>query len=155
MLYNIDMSVSLKIIIAFATGFLAAQLAKMIIYLAQNCRHLRARAVWEHLRKSGGMPSGHSASMFAATTYIGLAYGFTSGLFALALCVTAIIIYDATNVRFAVGEQGKVLQVLAKQSHIKQDLKIVEGHTWPQVIVGAIMGILLGLIVFALLGGIA
>lgn len=148
------MNVSIKIIIAFAAGFLVAQLAKMMIYIVQNCRHLQAKAVWEHLKKSGGMPSGHAASMFAATTYIGLAYGFGSGLFALALCVTAIIIYDATNVRFAVGEQGRVLRQLVKKAELKTQVKLVEGHTWPQVIVGGILGTLLGALVFVLCGGI-
>ena len=149
------MNVSIKIIIAFAAGFLVAQLAKMMIYIVQNCRHLQAKAVWEHLKKSGGMPSGHAASMFATTTYIGLAYGFGSGLFALALCVTAIIIYDATNVRFAVGEQGRVLRQLVKKAELKTQVKLVEGHTWPQVIVGGILGALLGALVFVLCGGIA
>lgn len=146
------MNLSTKILLAFVCGFLIAQIAKLIIYLVKNRKHWSWREAWHHLEKSGGMPSGHSASMFAATTYIGCALGAESALFAFALCVTAIIIYDATNVRYAVGEQGKLLNELAAKQQKKTSLRVVEGHTWPQVVVGALLGIIIGLGIFFLLG---
>ena len=63
------------------------------------------------------------------------------------MCMSAIVIYDAVNVRYAVGEQGKVINLIANDHNYKKHkVKVVEGHTIPQVIVGGIVGILLGII---------
>ena len=146
------MWISLKIVAAFAGGFLLAQLTKMIIYLVTH-RRPQVQEALACLEKSGGMPSGHAASMLATTTYLGLACGLESATFAFALCITAIVIYDATNVRFSVGEQGKLLQKLVRKSGDKTELKISEGHTWPQAIVGGVFGVVIGVLVFCWLGG--
>lgn len=148
------MWISLKIVVAFAGGFLLAQLSKMVIYLITH-RRPQVQEALARLEKSGGMPSGHAASMLATTTYLGLACGFDAAIFALALCLTAIVIYDATNVRFSVGEQGKLLQKLTQKSGDKTRIKISEGHTWPQVIVGGMLGVVVGILVFCWLGGYA
>lgn len=102
-----------------------------------------------YIFRSGGMPSGHAASMTALTTSIGIAEGFSSSIFALALASTIIILYDAVHVRYAVGEQGEVLNRLLRQNGGKP-LPIVEGHTVPQVVVGVILGALVGLLVWFL-----
>ena len=62
--------------------------------------------------------------------------------------MTIIVVYDAVNVRYAVGEQGKLLNIIAESDHNKRTrkMRVVEGHTIPQVCVGAILGILLGFI---------
>ena len=96
--------------------------------------------------KSGGMPSGHTASFTAVTMTIGYVSGFTSTIFALAVCNTLIIIYDAINVRHSVGEHGEVLnKIIADKnktegSKIKK-LRVVEGHTAAEAAVGFILGI--------------
>lgn len=95
--------------------------------------------------RSGGMPSGHSASMTAMTTYLGMMAGFDSGLFALSVAMTLIVIYDAIHVRYAVGEQGKALNNLLKKDHQKP-LPLVEGHTTAQAAVGVIIGVLVGVL---------
>lgn len=146
------MAISIKILLAFAGGFIFAQAIKAIIFIVRQRRHLRPKEILAHLQKSGGMPSGHAASMFAATVYIGCACGFDSSLFALALCVTAIIIYDAVNVRYAVGQQGKALQKLLKQADVPMRVKVVEGHTWPQVFVGALLGTAIGALLYIWIG---
>ena len=63
-----------------------------------------------------------------------------------------IFIYDAVNVRYAVGEHGKLLNEIAEsdKNPRTKPQKIVEGHTIPQVIVGAILGALLGGLVYFL-----
>lgn len=139
----------MKILVAFVLGFLVAQVAKTIGALVSG--KAKAKDIPEYLVKSGGMPSGHSASFVAAATEIGLLTGFESAVFALAICTTVIIIYDAMNVRYAVGEQGKMLNELIEhhghKRHGERKLKVVEGHTLPQVIVGALLGIGIGLLV--------
>ena len=58
------------------------------------------------------------------------------------------MIYDAVNVRYAVGKQGELLNLIADDSSKDyKKLKIVNGHTVPQVIVGAIIGAIIGTIV--------
>ena len=101
------------------------------------------------MTKSGGMPSGHTASFVAFDTALGLTYGFDTPVFALAVCMTIIIVYDAVNVRYAVGEHGRLLNAIAVSDNNEKTKpqKIVEGHTIPQVIVGAILGVVLGIAV--------
>ncbi len=137
-----------KIIIAFVCGFFIAQTIKFIINICTG----RAKSYMTDLKtafgyfcKSGGMPSGHSASFIAATTVIGFSEGFYSSIFALAVCTTAIVIYDAVNVRYVVGEQGKALNKL-----IKTPIRIAEGHTILEVFVGGVLGLLIGWLIFVL-----
>lgn len=58
---------------------------------------------------SGGMPSSHSSFVSCMSTMIGLKYGFSSDLFAIATVVSLIIMYDASGVRQAVGKQATIL----------------------------------------------
>ena len=98
--------------------------------------------------RSGGMPSGHTASLTALVTYLGCTEGLGSGIFALAVGIWLIVIYDAIHVRYAVGEQGKALNELLKAAG-KPGMPVVEGHTVAQVIVGAIIGVIIGIILWA------
>lgn len=128
----------IKILIAFVCGWFVAQFAKLIAAKIKGEKNLL-----RFLTKSGGMPSGHAASFIAASMCIGLTEGFGSAVFALAVCVAAIVLYDAINVRHAVGEQGRALNRL-----IPDALRVVEGHTLAEVLVGGAIGILVGMIVF-------
>lgn len=139
---------SLYILLSFGLGFISAQLLKTIIALSSSQAPLKE--IPHYLVKSGGMPSGHSASFVAASTMIGLLCGFDSPIFALAVCTTIIIIYDAINVRYAVGEQGKMLNKLIEHHghsrHSEHSLKVIEGHTLPQALAGALLGIVIALL---------
>lgn len=140
------------VIVAFASGFVIAQLAKFVFGLRSSEREkwmTSFREAMRYLVRSGGMPSGHATSFGAATTYIGLAEGFDSMLFALALCVMLVVIYDAVNVRYATGEQGKKInKIIAQQKIEEKKVRIVEGHTKIEVLFGTILGILIGVAVF-------
>lgn len=133
-------------LVAFTLGFLVAQLSKFISGVVRTNRVGRKLDFREAIRqfsRSGGMPSGHAASLTAATTYLGIENGFGSGLFALAVCVCVIVLYDAVHVRYAVGEQGKALNKLLVEAD-KPKLPVVEGHTLVQVVVGVVIGVLIG-----------
>lgn len=155
-MYNEGMENGVFIIIAFILGWLVAQLTKVILSLIQKGKLTFAefRAL---IMKSGGMPSSHTACLTAATLMIGTMQGFLSPLFAFAVCVDAIVIYDALNVRYAVGEQGKFLNALVaakrgrKSAKAKQSVKVIEGHTIPEVVVGLAMGVLACLIATTLM----
>ena len=101
------------VLVAFAIGFLVAQIWKTlmgVILDKKSGKTISLGEVVKHFASSGGMPSGHTASFTGASLCVGTIYGFGSGIFALAVCVWAIVVYDATHVRYAVGEQGKAIK---------------------------------------------
>ena len=100
---------------------------------------------------AGGMPSSHSAVVTSLATMIGKTQGITSPIFALSVIFAFIVMYDAAGVRRAAGKQAKLLNKLIETpglSNIQVQEKLVEvlGHTPVQVLVGAIIGIVAGLI---------
>ncbi len=136
-------------ILAAVGGWFVAQASKVVIGLLDGYKQSKKsdlKTVIGYLTRSGGMPSGHSACMAGLTTYLGIAGGFDTGLFALALVMTMIVIYDAIHVRYAVGEQGKTLNKLLEKDG-QEPLPVVEGHTMAQAVVGVLIGIVIGVIV--------
>lgn len=142
--------IGIKVLMAFVAGFLTAQVAKLVAAFVKSRGKMTGKEALTWLMRSGGMPSGHAASFLAVTTYLGCACGFDSAIFALALCMSMIIIYDAVNVRYAVGEHGKILVEHAKRTGGKKPSRIVEGHTVPQVTVGGLLGMLIGWLIFVI-----
>ena len=143
--YNRSMKV-LFLFLAFALGWFVAQAIKLVAGIIKQKGKVTLKDISYYMFKSGGMPSGHTASFVSLDTVLALLYGFDTPVFAVAVCVTMIFIYDAVNVRYAVGEHGKLLNEIAESDHNPKTKpqKIVEGHTIPQVIVGVILGVLLG-----------
>lgn len=100
---------------------------------------------------AGGMPSSHSAIAMCITTMIGKSEGVDSSIFALSLVFAAVVMYDAAGVRRAAGKQAKLLNKLIEtpgltNMQVQERLVEVLGHTPIQVIVGAIIGIIVGVI---------
>ena len=110
---------------------------------------------WEPKRfvSSGGMPSSHSALVVACTAAIGKLYGVQGPMFALSVILAAIVMYDACNVRRSAGDTAKLVnQILAHVEKLTaedfaDDLKEVMGHTPLQVLMGALLGLGVGLLV--------
>ena len=129
-------------------AWVAAQVLKIIIEL------LRTRKLkWSLLMSSGGMPSSHSSFVTAVTTVIGLTEGFDSPIFALGAIVSLIVMYDASGVRRAAGNQAKVINDLLasiENTGIKLDknLKEMLGHTPVEVAAGAVLGIGIALLLY-------
>ncbi len=100
---------------------------------------------------AGGMPSSHSAVVTSLATLVGKSEGFNSPMFALALIFACIVMYDAAGVRRAAGKQAQLLNKIINTpglSGIQVQEKLVEvlGHTPTQVFVGALIGIIAGII---------
>lgn len=100
---------------------------------------------------AGGMPSSHSAVVTSLATLIGKYEGINSPIFGVAAILACIVMYDAAGVRRAAGNQAQLLNKIVQTSELsslKPEEKLVEvlGHTPIQVIVGAIIGIGVGLI---------
>ena len=100
---------------------------------------------------AGGMPSSHTAVVISLTTMIARDSGVNSPIFALSLIFSCVVMYDAAGIRRAAGKQAKMLNKIAETpglTGIEMQEKLVEvlGHTPMQVVVGAIIGIIVGLI---------
>ena len=133
-------------LLAFVLGWLLAQTGKLIGDMISVRRPLTFKEVVDCFVRSGGMPSGHTASFVALITFFAIKNGLFANITVLALAMGIIVIYDAVNVRYAVGEQGKMLNVMAMDGKLKKKLKVVEGHTVPQAIVGGLIGLMIGII---------
>lgn len=102
---------------------------------------------------SGGMPSSHSAMVVACTVAIGKLYGIGAPTFALSTVFSAVVMYDACNVRRSAGDTARLVnQLLAHVERLTaedfaEDLKEVMGHTPLQVLMGALLGLGVGLLV--------
>ncbi len=100
---------------------------------------------------AGGMPSSHSAVVVSITTLIGRYEGVESPMFALALVLAFVVMYDAAGIRRAAGKQARMLNKLIETPgltgvEISEKLVEVLGHTPLQVIVGALLGFICGMI---------
>ena len=134
-------------LIAFVLAWFVAQAWKVVWGLIKGYKSnqpVGLASLIGYVARSGGMPSGHTASLTAMVVCLGYILGYDSAVFILGIGVWMIVVYDAVNVRYAVGEQGKALNSLLEINK-KPILPVVEGHTILQVIVGAIIGVLIGL----------
>lgn len=100
---------------------------------------------------AGGMPSSHSAVVVSIATLIGKNYGVDSAIFALSLIVALVVMYDACGVRRAAGKQAKVLNEIVNTPglssiQVQEKLQEALGHTPIQVFVGALIGLIAGII---------
>src|SRR3972149_1611802 len=67
---------------------------------------------WALLLSVGGMPSSHSALVASTAHTIGLHLGFDSPLFALALVMAMVVIYDATGIRRQAGFHAEIINTM-------------------------------------------
>lgn len=123
---------------------LAAQVVKILIVAATERRFAP-----ERLLETGGMPSSHSAAVTALAISIGVQYGWSSPLFAIAAVTGGIVMYDATGIRRAAGMQAQLINDLVGElAHLfdegfqPQALTTLLGHTYPQVLIGSLLGVL-------------
>lgn len=118
------------------------QSCKVIIDLIKN-KKLNVKRMWG----AGGMPSSHSALMTSLATTIAYTEGLESPLFAVAVIMAGVVMYDAAGVRRAAGKQARVLnQIIESEGqNINIQEKLIEllGHTPVEVLAGAFVGILI------------
>jgi uncharacterized protein len=135
-----------RFILAPIVAWTIAQAAKVVLYSVRERRlNLRVLAV------TGGMPSSHSAIVMGLTTAIGKYSGPSSPQFAIALIFSFVVMYDAAGLRRAAGRQAAILNRLVEDLvHMRgvqeQKLRELLGHTPVEVLVGAVLGVVAGLI---------
>ena len=135
-------------VLAPLVGWFVAHLAKFVINLVVSGGREKDLRVFF---RAGGMPSSHTAVMVTTLTVLGGTQGIGSPIFGLAVAVTAIIIYDALNVRRSVGELGDVLRKVVAHTKVEDRFRIAYGHTGPEVIGGLIVGLLCGYVLLQIL----
>jgi len=139
----------LNVHIFFAAPLIAwalSQLLKTLFYILAEKQLNVAR-----LFDTGGMPSSHCAAVMALVTVLAYRVGMTNPLFAVAFIFGTIVVYDATNLRRAAGDQAqllnRVIPDLLSGKMVKQfDYKALRemlGHSWLEALVGCGVGYLI------------
>lgn len=136
------------VLIAGFTSWVLAQLIKVPWnYLSTG------KWDWVLLLRAGSMPSSHSALVASVAHASGLFVGFASPLFALALTLAVIVIYDATGIRRQAGKHAEIINrivrdaVKGKRTKEKQ-LKEVLGHTPLEALAGTLLGIVVAQLIW-------
>jgi len=133
-----------------------AQLLKSILYLLKR-RKKRSRELIEILIwRTGGMPSSHAALVSSVCTSIAFVRGIASDLFIFSFWFALVVLRDAMGVRRSAGLLARALNNLGRQAAEKAGLefravKEIQGHTPPEVVVGAILGIVIAVVINLLL----
>jgi uncharacterized protein len=133
-------------------GWLSAQGLKFIFSIMET-----HKVDFTVFVSTGGMPSSHSSLVSALTTSVGLTEGFDSPLFAVALGLALIVMFDAQSFRRAAGQQARLLNQIVdeffKEHHFpEKKLGELLGHTRFEVLLGMLLGVLVALLVHHIAG---
>jgi acid phosphatase family membrane protein YuiD len=129
------------VLLTALAGWFLAQALKIPIDVFQS-HHWN----WALFFAAGGMPSSHSALVTSTATAVGLHYGFDNPLFAVAVAIAMVVVYDATGIRRQAGMQAQKINILVEEllsGHpISQEhLREVLGHTPLEALGGVFLGI--------------
>ena len=146
------------VIVSAVTAWAVAQIIKTLLH-GIKFKHFYAR----RLIGAGGMPSSHTSMVISALITVGKSVGTASCEFGIMFILGAIVIYDAMGVRRNAGLHAKeinrmknlisisnIFKNVQTDDDIKSDEKKLQeylGHTPLEVVGGAIVGIIIGLIV--------
>ena len=145
-----DVILANYVLVASAIGWFSAQVIKTIIDFSFTKSFTPERLVG-----AGGMPSSHSATVCSLCTACALQCGLGSIEFAVTFMLAFIVMHDAMGVRRQTGKQAEFLNEISALFEdiegyptLDGKLKILVGHTFPQVIVGGVIGILVAELVW-------
>ena len=137
-----------RILVSAVTGWFVAQILKTLIYTLMTKRFEPERLVG-----SGGMPSSHSSTVCAMAAASGQIYGLGSFEFAVTVIIAIIVMHDAMGVRLETGKQAKLINEIVEtfktmngKTLAEEKLKEFVGHTPLQVLMGALLGIAIGIL---------
>lgn len=107
---------------------------------------------WRYIYRSGGMPSAHTTVIISLCTVLAYRLGTQSPEFGIACILAAIVMYDAMNVRHAVGEHSQAIRMMlpkvlkGKPAHMI--IHQSNGHTPAEVFAGLFIGVIVPVLVF-------
>ena len=124
-------------------AWLLAQFFKVPIYYLKT--HKWHWALWFSV---GGMPSSHSALVTSAALSVGINEGFNTSVFAVALTLAMVVVYDSMGIRRQAGFHAQQINLMVEElfnGHPISDrrLKEVLGHTPREVVGGVLLGLLI------------
>lgn len=138
----------------FIAGLISWAVAFAANYLI-NSSHGQEKTAEDIWLVSGGMPSKHTATVVGVAVTALLADGSDSAEFAIAGTLAAVTMYDAINVRRAVGQNRAA--ILALYDHVKEAKPLHEddslrkfkslGHKPLEVLVGGFIGSVIAILV--------
>lgn len=108
---------------------------------------------WRYIYRSGGMPSAHTTVIVSLCTVLAYRTGTKSPEFGIACILAVIVMYDAINVRHAVGEHAQALRVILPEvfKKTKPPRMIIhqsDGHTPQEVLAGIVIGVIVPVLIF-------
>lgn len=96
----------------------------------------------------GGMPSSHSTIVTSLATCVGIHDGFGSSAFVICCALALVVMYDASGIRRAAGQQARMINMIIdawdEDDPIEKQIRLKEllGHTPLEVFAGAVLGVL-------------
>lgn len=123
--------------------------------------HKKVTGDWDVKKaiSTGGMPSSHSAGVTALASYVAANKGFRHTETALAVTFGIIVMYDAQGIRRHTGEIAQLVNDLEDQfakisgefpsyEYIEREKELKEllGHQPVEVVAGALLGTVFGII---------
>lgn len=140
-----------EILVNAVLCWFVAQVIKTIVNAA-----LTQELDWRRLVGDGGMPSAHTATVIGLALMTGLKEGFDTPLFAVSAVLAAVVMHDATGVRYETQKQATAIEQIVSyfnelaEENISLDVKLKKfvGHSKMQVLAGALVGAAVTLIVY-------
>jgi acid phosphatase family membrane protein YuiD len=134
--------------VASLVSGLFAQALKVIFGVFET-RKLRLERIFD----TGGMPSSHTALVTTLTIGVALESGIRSTMFSIVLIFSMYVVFEAAGLRQEVGKQARVLNdliddMLVTHHFDRARLKELVGHTWGEVSVGFLVGLLVAAIAY-------
>ncbi len=135
-------------------AWLSAQVIKVIIALFDKPR----KNILKILFSTGGMPSSHTSSVVALALACAISEGVGSTAFAITIIFAAVVMIDASGVRYETGKQAVIIKQITQKlfsddaESINAGLKELVGHTPFQVIMGALLGVVSGIVTALCMG---
>ena len=106
----------------------------------------------------GGMPSSHSTIVTSLATCVGIKSGFDTPLFVVCCAFALVVMYDASGVRRAAGQQAKMINMIIdaweESDPLEKQIRLKEllGHTPLEVVAGAFLGIAIAILAAVFIG---
>ena len=134
-----------KYITVPALAWFIAQMYKLIFTLIKY-----KELDFTRLYGTGGMPSSHSSYVVSLCAVVGKSEGVGTAVFGVSVAFALIVMSDAAGVRQAAGKQAKMLNALMS-THFPGDTfneRLIEliGHKPPEVLIGALLGVFIGVL---------
>ena len=128
-----------SVIVTCVLAWFIAQALKVVITLIKD-----KKLDFRRLVGAGGFPSSHASLVASLSTAIGLIDGLESTTFAICVVVSLVVMYDASGIRRAAGQQARILNKIVEEWG-KADPKVNDkrlkellGHTPKEVFAGAV-----------------